>query len=148
MSSWRGLRSLRGVAGSAEPCQPDLYNFRFAADKGFLDKLERTAEVGGMGDALRNMREVLERTLDEYLERKDPEERLALWAMSESGWACDREVYALGEDYYDGIDLFASKEEAEQEMANWYSDEPNLKKWVDMEERELSEWMELLESES
>jgi 5-methylcytosine-specific restriction endonuclease McrA len=63
------------AAGSAEPCQPDLYNFRFAADKGFMDKLERTAEVGGMGDALRNMREVLERTLDEYLERNDPEKR-------------------------------------------------------------------------
>ena len=62
-------------AGSAEPCQPDLYNIRFAAGMGFLDKLERAAAVGGMGDALQNMREVLERTLDEYLEKHDPEKR-------------------------------------------------------------------------
>ena len=65
----------RPAAGAAEPCQPDLYNFRFAAGKGFMDKLERTAEVGGMGDALHNMGKIFERTLDEYLEKHDPEKR-------------------------------------------------------------------------
>ncbi len=72
-----GVRKRRvpARAGTAEPCQPGLYNFRFAAGKGFMDKLKRTAEVGGMGDALRNMGEIFERALDVYLEKNDPEKR-------------------------------------------------------------------------
>ncbi len=64
-----------GKPGSAEPCQPDIYNLRFAADKGFMDKLSRAAEVGGMGDACRNMARVFERALDAYLEKNDPWKR-------------------------------------------------------------------------
>ncbi len=61
--------------GSAEPCQPDIYNLRFAADKGFMDKLLRAAEVGGMGNACRNMARIFERALDAYLEKNDPWKR-------------------------------------------------------------------------
>ena len=65
----------RHNAGSAEPCQPDLYNVRFVADKVFMDKLDRAAEVSGMGDALHNMGKVIERALDDYLEKNDPVKR-------------------------------------------------------------------------
>ncbi|MCH6580381.1 MAG: HNH endonuclease [Nitrospinae bacterium] len=68
-------RRVPARSGTAEPCQPDLYNVRFAAGKGFMDKLDRAAEVGGMGDALHNMSQILERGLDEYLEKHDPEKR-------------------------------------------------------------------------
>ncbi len=69
----RAARPTRPEAGSVEPCQPGLFNVRFAVGKGFMDKLDRTAEVSGMGDAHHNMGEILERTLDEYLEKNDPE---------------------------------------------------------------------------
>ena len=62
-------------SGSIEPCQPDVYNIRFAAGKGFMAKLVRAAEVGGLGDAHRNLAQVLERALDGYLDRFDPIER-------------------------------------------------------------------------
>jgi hypothetical protein len=61
--------------GSAEPCQPDLFNFRFAADQGFMDKLERAGEVSGVGDARCAMVQILERGLDELLEKHDPRRR-------------------------------------------------------------------------
>jgi hypothetical protein len=61
--------------GSVEPCQPDLYNLRFAADRAFMDKLTRAAEVGGVGNAGRDMVQVLERALDVYLEKNDPRKR-------------------------------------------------------------------------
>ncbi len=62
-------------SGSAEPCQPDIYNLRFAADQGFMDKLSRAAEVGGMGNACRNMARVFEVALDAYLQKNDPKKR-------------------------------------------------------------------------
>ena len=71
----RPARPTRQKAGSAEPCQPDLYNVRFVVEKSFMDKLDRAAEVSGMGDALHNMVKVFERALDEYLEKNDPERR-------------------------------------------------------------------------
>ena len=61
--------------GTAEPCQPDIYNLRFAADKGFMDKLSRAAEVGGVDNACRNMARIFERALDAYLEKNDPMKR-------------------------------------------------------------------------
>ena len=62
-------------AGSIEPCQPGIYNLRFAADKTFMDKLQRAANVSGVGDAGRNMARVLERALEAYLEKNDPRKR-------------------------------------------------------------------------
>jgi hypothetical protein len=53
-------------AGSAEPCQPDLYNIRLVEDEGLMAKLDRAAEVSGMGDTFHNMGEIFERALDEY----------------------------------------------------------------------------------
>jgi hypothetical protein len=61
--------------GSVEPCQPGLYNLRFAADKAFMDKLERAAEVSGVGPAGRDMARVFERALDAFLEKHDPRNR-------------------------------------------------------------------------
>ncbi len=63
--------------GSAEACQPDLYNFRFAGNEEFLKKLERAALVSGIGDALGNMLELIDRSLDEFLAKYDPEMRQA-----------------------------------------------------------------------
>ncbi|MCP3986973.1 MAG: hypothetical protein GY723_21505, partial [bacterium] len=60
---------------SIEPCQPDVYNVRFAAGRGLVDKLVRAAVVGGVGDAHRNLAEILERALDVYLDKFDPIER-------------------------------------------------------------------------
>jgi hypothetical protein len=68
---------IRQRAGSAEPCQPDLCNIRLVVDKGFMAKLDRAAEVSGMGDTFHNMGEIFERALDEYLARNDPEKRQA-----------------------------------------------------------------------
>ena len=64
-----------GKAGSIEPCQPGIYNLRFAADKAFMDKLQRAAEVSGVGHAGRDMARVLERALEAYLEKNDPRKR-------------------------------------------------------------------------
>ena len=68
-------RSASEQPGSVEPCQPDLYNLRFAADKAFMDELERAAEVSGVGSAGRDMARVFERALDAYLEKHDPRQR-------------------------------------------------------------------------
>ena len=79
-------------AGSIEPCQPGIYNLRFAADKAFMDKLERAAEVSGVGNARRDMARILERALEAYLEKNDPrkrqerrEKRAAQRALAEVG---------------------------------------------------------------
>ena len=61
--------------GLLEPARPELYNFRFAAGKAFKEKLVRLAEVLGVENPERNMKEVLERALDLALERKDPQKR-------------------------------------------------------------------------
>ena len=79
-------------AGSIEPCQPGIYNLRFAADKAFMDKLQRAAKVSGVGNAGRDMARVLERALEAYLEKNDPrkrqerrEKRAAQRALAEAG---------------------------------------------------------------
>ena len=76
--------------GSAAPCQPGLYNYRFTADEVFEKMLERLAEVCRMGNAHRNMPAVLLLALNEALDRHDPvrrqarrEKRLARKAESE-----------------------------------------------------------------
>ncbi len=40
-----------------------------------MDKLSRAAEVGGMGNACRNMAQVFEHALDAYLQKNDPQKR-------------------------------------------------------------------------
>ena len=68
----------RSASGSAEPCQPGLFNVRFVAGQEFMDKLERAAEVGHVGRMRkRNLAEVLERSLDAYLSKHDPAMRQA-----------------------------------------------------------------------
>ena len=52
------------------------WHLRFTADKAFLQKLERLAEVLGIDNSTGNMREVLEKALDSALDRKDPRRKL------------------------------------------------------------------------
>src|SRR5438093_8432856 len=47
-----------------QPAQPEIYNFRFSADKAFKEKLLRVAEVLGIPAPERNLARVLERALD------------------------------------------------------------------------------------
>ena len=62
-------------SGSVEPCRPQTYNVRFAADRQFMEKLERAAEVAGVSNPHRNLAQVLEKALDLFLEKKDPQRR-------------------------------------------------------------------------
>ena len=62
--------------GKVEPACPEVYNFRFYADKNFKDKLLRLAEVLGIENSEKNMQEVLEKALDLALDRKDPKKKL------------------------------------------------------------------------
>ena len=58
-----------------EPAQPDIFNFRFAADQSFKEKFERLAEVLGVENAQKHMAEILEQALDVALEKKDPKQK-------------------------------------------------------------------------
>jgi hypothetical protein len=59
-----------------QPAQPEVYNFRFSADKVFKDKFDRLAEVVGVENARGHMAEILEKALDIALEKKDPKKKL------------------------------------------------------------------------
>ncbi len=54
-----------------EPARPELYNFRFAADRKFKEKFERLAEVLGVENPLQHMAEIMEQALDIALDKKD-----------------------------------------------------------------------------
>ena len=54
-----------------EPARPDLFNFRFAADRKFTEKFDRLAEVLGVENPLQHMVEIMERALDIALDKKD-----------------------------------------------------------------------------
>ena len=54
-----------------EPARPELYNFRFAADRKFKEKFERLAEVLGVENPLQHMAEIMEQALDVALDKKD-----------------------------------------------------------------------------
>ncbi len=54
-----------------EPARPEIYNFRFAADRKFKDKFERLAEVLGVENPLHHMAEIMEQALDMALDKKD-----------------------------------------------------------------------------
>ncbi len=54
-----------------EPARPEVFNFRFAADREFKEKFERLAEVLGVENPLLHMSEVMEQALDIALDKKD-----------------------------------------------------------------------------
>jgi len=54
-----------------EPARPDLFNFRFSADRKFKEKFERLAEVLGVENPLQHMAEIMEQALDIALDKKD-----------------------------------------------------------------------------
>jgi hypothetical protein len=60
-----------------EPARPELYNFRFTADRNFKEKFERLAEVLGVGNPLQHMAEILEQALDIALDKKDVKRKRA-----------------------------------------------------------------------
>ncbi len=66
----------RKLEGTLEVARPEVYNFKFSAGKEFKEKLERLAEVLGIGNAERHMPEILEQALDLALEKKDPKKKL------------------------------------------------------------------------
>jgi 5-methylcytosine-specific restriction endonuclease McrA len=60
-----------------QPAEVNVFNFRFAADRKFKDKLDRLAEVLGIENPQRNMAKILDYAIDTALEKKDPKRRLA-----------------------------------------------------------------------
>ena len=54
-----------------EPARPEVFNFRFAADRKFKEKFERLAEVLGVENPLQRMSEIMEQALDIALDKKD-----------------------------------------------------------------------------
>ena len=50
-------------------------DIQFFADKEFMDKLERVAELGGVLRGDRNLVELLEEALEVFLEENDPQTR-------------------------------------------------------------------------
>jgi hypothetical protein len=72
----RAVPSGAEARGKLEPAEPDVFNFRFSAERGFKEKLERLGEVLGVKATEKRMAEILERALDLALEQKDPQRRL------------------------------------------------------------------------
>ena len=54
-----------------QPARPEIYNFRFAAERKFKEKFERLAEVLGVENPLHHMAEIMEQALDMALDKKD-----------------------------------------------------------------------------
>ncbi|MEE9263597.1 MAG: hypothetical protein V3V11_03990, partial [Vicinamibacteria bacterium] len=57
--------------------RPELFNFRFAADRKFKEKFERLAEVLGVENPLLHMAEIMEQALDIALDKKDVKRKRA-----------------------------------------------------------------------
>jgi len=55
-----------------EPASPEVYNFRFSAQRAFKEKLERFAEVVGVERPQKHLERILEKALEIALEKKDP----------------------------------------------------------------------------
>ena len=51
--------------------RPEVFNFRFSADRKFKEKFERLAEVLGVGNSQQHMAEIMEQALDIALDKKD-----------------------------------------------------------------------------
>ena len=54
-----------------EPARPEVFNFRFAANRRFKEKFERLAEVLGVQNPLQHMAELMEQAIDIALDKKD-----------------------------------------------------------------------------
>ena len=54
-----------------QPARPEVYNFRFSADRKFKEKFERLAEVLGVENSQQRMAEIMEQALDIALDKKD-----------------------------------------------------------------------------
>ena len=62
---------LRVSRSILEPARPELFNFRFAADRKFKEKFDRLAEVLGVENPLHHMAEIMEQAMDIALDKKD-----------------------------------------------------------------------------
>ena len=60
-----------------EPARPEVFNFRFAADRTFKEKFERLAEVLGVENSHQRMAEIMEQALDIALDKKDVKRKRA-----------------------------------------------------------------------
>ena len=60
-----------------EPARPEVFNFRFAADRKFKEKFERLAEVLGVENSQQRMAEIMEQALDIALDKKDVKRKRA-----------------------------------------------------------------------
>ncbi len=69
--AWAGRPAFRTSPSILEPARPEIYNFRFAANRKFKDKFERLAEVLGVENPLQHMAEIMEQALDMALDKKD-----------------------------------------------------------------------------
>jgi hypothetical protein len=54
-----------------QPAQPEVFNFRFAANREFKEKFERLGEVLGVQSPVQHMAEIMERAMDIALDKKD-----------------------------------------------------------------------------
>ena len=54
-----------------EPAKPEIFNFRFAANRSFKEKFERLAEVLGVPNPLHHMAEIMEQAMDIALDKRD-----------------------------------------------------------------------------
>ncbi len=70
--------------GTLEPARPEIYNFRFSADRAFREKLTRLGEVLGIPNPEKRMAEVFEQALDLALDKKDPKKKLKRRRKSEA----------------------------------------------------------------
>jgi len=70
-----------------EPARPEVFNFRFSANREFKEKFDRLAEVLGVENALQHMTEIMGRALDDSLDKRDVKRRRArrLARKSKSG---------------------------------------------------------------
>jgi len=60
-----------------EPARPDVFNFRFAANREFKENFERLAEVLGVHNPLQHMSEIMAQAVNLALDKKDVKRRLA-----------------------------------------------------------------------
>jgi len=70
------VQTTRHSPNILQAARAEIYNFRFSGGREFKDKFERLAEVLGVGNAQKNMAEIIEKALDIALEKKDPKKKL------------------------------------------------------------------------